>query len=116
MFLVFFFSSRRRHTICALVTGVQTCALPIYSRDAIVGCNVQKMGLELLALADIDGENRIGQAGLFQKQGNLVSVGRGPVIQIDHGYPWSMRRQACLAALSRYRPARPRAWWPSHSA
>src|SRR3546814_6590435 len=27
----FFFSSRRRHTRCALVTGVQTCALPIYS-------------------------------------------------------------------------------------
>src|SRR3546814_5348420 len=28
----FFFSSRRRHTRCALVTGVQTCALPIFSR------------------------------------------------------------------------------------
>src|SRR3546814_1846536 len=28
---VFFFSSRRRHTRCALVTGVQTCALPICS-------------------------------------------------------------------------------------
>src|SRR3546814_15584821 len=28
---VFFFSSRRRHTRCALVTGVQTCALPISS-------------------------------------------------------------------------------------
>src|SRR3546814_20552555 len=28
-FLCFFFSSRRRHTRCALVTGVQTCALPI---------------------------------------------------------------------------------------
>src|SRR3546814_18782452 len=27
----FCFSSRRRHTICALVTGVQTCALPIYA-------------------------------------------------------------------------------------
>src|SRR3546814_21187586 len=27
---MFFFSSRRRHTICALVTGVQTCALPIF--------------------------------------------------------------------------------------
>src|SRR3546814_9127033 len=26
---IFFFSRRRRHTICALVTGVQTCALPI---------------------------------------------------------------------------------------
>src|SRR3546814_3386163 len=33
---VFFLSSRRRHTRCALVTGVQTCALPIYPpvRDA----------------------------------------------------------------------------------
>src|SRR3546814_4962686 len=28
----FFFSSRRRHTRCALVTGVQTCALPIWAR------------------------------------------------------------------------------------
>src|SRR3546814_20438933 len=30
-FFGFFFSSRRRHTRCALVTGVQTCALPILS-------------------------------------------------------------------------------------
>src|SRR3546814_16627365 len=29
MLYCFFFSSRRRHTRCALVTGVQTCALPI---------------------------------------------------------------------------------------
>src|SRR3546814_5515976 len=29
MLFLFFFSSRRRHTRCALVTGVQTCALPI---------------------------------------------------------------------------------------
>src|SRR3546814_4132705 len=29
--IFFFFSSRRRHTRCALVTGVQTCALPIFS-------------------------------------------------------------------------------------
>src|SRR3546814_319431 len=29
LFFLFFFSSRRRHTSCALVTGVQTCALPI---------------------------------------------------------------------------------------
>src|SRR3546814_7561043 len=28
-YFIFFFSSRRRHTRCALVTGVQTCALPI---------------------------------------------------------------------------------------
>src|SRR3546814_5933972 len=31
LFDFFFFSSRRRHTRCALVTGVQTCALPIYT-------------------------------------------------------------------------------------
>src|SRR3546814_9686315 len=32
LLLAFFcFSSRRRHTSCALVTGVQTCALPIYA-------------------------------------------------------------------------------------
>src|SRR3546814_4465459 len=30
--VMFFFSSRRRHTRCALVTGVQTCALPICTR------------------------------------------------------------------------------------
>src|SRR3546814_20257402 len=29
MWMLFCFSSRRRHTSCALVTGVQTCALPI---------------------------------------------------------------------------------------
>src|SRR3546814_11578588 len=32
---MFFFSSRRRHTRCALVTGVQTCALPIYCVGAL---------------------------------------------------------------------------------
>src|SRR3546814_9794237 len=42
--LVFFFSSRRRHTRCALVTGVQTCALPI-SRD-------QSPALQLNALRE----------------------------------------------------------------
>src|SRR3546814_1030418 len=33
--MFFFFSSRRRHTRCALVTGVQTCALPIYLEIAV---------------------------------------------------------------------------------
>src|SRR3546814_4481552 len=34
--MFFFFSSRRRHTRCALVTGVQTCALPICLRAGAV--------------------------------------------------------------------------------
>src|SRR3546814_9056070 len=41
--MCFFFSSRRRHTRCALVTGVQTCALPIYGQTegAMSGLNVR---------------------------------------------------------------------------
>src|SRR3546814_7658913 len=35
-FFIFFFSSRRRHTRCALVTGVQTCALPISPPFAVI--------------------------------------------------------------------------------
>src|SRR3546814_6840790 len=34
--VVFFFSSRRRHTRCALVTGVQTCALPILLKVPVI--------------------------------------------------------------------------------
>src|SRR3546814_14941746 len=38
--LFFFFSSRRRHTRCALVTGVQTCALPIYRYIETIQANL----------------------------------------------------------------------------
>src|SRR3546814_1203445 len=37
-YCVFFFSSRRRHTRCALVTGVQTCALPIWLPPLCESC------------------------------------------------------------------------------
>src|SRR3546814_6175591 len=36
---LFFFSSRRRHTRCALVTGVQTCALPISPEIVVSSCH-----------------------------------------------------------------------------
>src|SRR3546814_2202438 len=42
--LVFFFSSRRRHTSCALVTGVQTCVLPI---SALHGHRAERMPHQL---------------------------------------------------------------------
>src|SRR3546814_13162866 len=45
--VVVFFSSRRRHTRCALVTGVQTCALPIFLRDVY--------SLSLIGLAAVVG-------------------------------------------------------------
>src|SRR3546814_8610311 len=43
LFFFFFVSSRRRHTRCALVTGVQTCALPIWYNSGYIiawGSNV----------------------------------------------------------------------------
>src|SRR3546814_2282841 len=53
--MLFFFSSRRRHTRCALVTGVQTCALPIYpdpagAFDQALACSPKRK--RLLAEAD----------------------------------------------------------------
>src|SRR3546814_2305551 len=67
-----FFSSRRRHTRCALVTGVQTCALPISSEDIAsvvsrwTGIPVDKM-LEgerekLLQMEEEIGKRVIGQS------------------------------------------------------
>src|SRR3546814_4165344 len=47
---VFFFSSRRRHTRCALVTGVQTCALPIFSIVCVV--------ISLSSLAELHNRSR----------------------------------------------------------
>src|SRR3546814_11630627 len=48
LWVFFFFSSRRRHTRCALVTGVQTCALPIFRLiflTARVGQGIELRGL-----------------------------------------------------------------------
>src|SRR3546814_9483229 len=55
----FFFSSRRRHTRCALVTGVQTCALPICS-DLGAGL------LDSEPLTEIHVENVGGLPSLFE--------------------------------------------------
>src|SRR3546814_2603448 len=74
----FFFSSRRRHTRCALVTGVQTCALPI-SYDAFQRAHELDRGnvevlqtMTQLALQsgnlDLAGENaKIGRASCRER-------------------------------------------------
>src|SRR3546814_14326440 len=45
----FFFSSRRRHTRCALVTGVQTCALPICPAGPTTATRMDKFTEMMLA-------------------------------------------------------------------
>src|SRR3546814_9417688 len=47
-FDVFFCSSRRRHTRCALVTGVQTCALPIYVEQRVLAGDGEDLVSRLL--------------------------------------------------------------------
>src|SRR3546814_11842676 len=62
MLWLFFFSSRRRHTICALVNGVQTCALPI--------CFLLGNGLEQrLAEAEAKARDEAGRHRLRQEIG-----------------------------------------------
>src|SRR3546814_9585569 len=94
-YLVFFFSSRRRHTRCALVTGVQTCALPISIRTStrlahanyfpedlmqiqfsaarpdadFVVLPVEKDGLARTAFGDLD---KIGRASCRERVGQYV--------------------------------------------
>src|SRR3546814_8518781 len=52
--LCFFFSCRRRHTRCALVTGVQTCALPISFIGVTIddGADLDTVSEEIEELAD----------------------------------------------------------------
>src|SRR3546814_5780228 len=63
LMLIFFFSSRRRHTRCALVTGVQTCALPICTPACLLGriCDKQEMALALERIGKRSEERRVGK-------------------------------------------------------
>src|SRR3546814_7822972 len=57
---VFVFSSRRRHTRCALVTGVQTCALPILVLFVFVCISRSRNEIAMLAeLTRLENENEI---------------------------------------------------------
>src|SRR3546814_11531802 len=65
----FCFSSRRRHTSCALVTGVQTCALPISDGDR------GRAGPRRPAVAAVDRGGAVSAAGM-RDQWWLASLGR----------------------------------------
>src|SRR3546814_20822512 len=72
--MVFFYSSRRRHTSCALVTGVQTCALPILARASAVVITLVLLGKWLEARAkrhtDIQGMLRVRAQPTMPKKGH----------------------------------------------
>src|SRR3546814_2701336 len=62
-FVVIFFSSRRRHTRCALVTGVQTCALPILDLAVHGSDRLQHALAEITRLVAIAQFHRLMGAG-----------------------------------------------------
>src|SRR3546814_3505145 len=70
IFFFFFFPSRRRHARCALVTGVQTCALPISRADR------HAEGKRRARLHPAGGQRAVGGA-LHQR----VSIGLPPLIE-----------------------------------
>src|SRR3546814_5468751 len=83
--MYFFFSSRRRHTRCALVTGVQTCALPISclsQRGHFLGGAAEERGVAALeahdALARRGGldEQRVDRALILRMAARSLEIGR----------------------------------------
>src|SRR3546814_4341453 len=61
---IFFFSSRRRHTRCALVTGVQTCALPIPAADTTTtDTTMETPAPAATAAAPTDAASYVAKAG-----------------------------------------------------
>src|SRR5213593_3823303 len=92
----FFFSSRRRHTIWLAVTGVQTCALPIYTQIPLELRHAEQAAVLLLGrlqdqerdpmvgpelVEDLEHGDRLPAAGEPRDEGVLGQVGvveRGP--------------------------------------
>src|SRR3546814_3680972 len=86
-----FFSSRRRHTRCALVTGVQTCALPIFTAalDQVTDAQQAEHGL----LAPLQG----APAAADDACGKVALL-------LDHGGADGLDQHGWIAAR-RYAPA-----------
>src|SRR3546814_6124620 len=75
---ILFYSSRRRHTICALVTGVQTCALPISGVGAsVVAADAGRSGPDAGVDAAAGAEECAGE-GRDVAAGHAAAVAGGP--------------------------------------
>src|SRR3546814_6724021 len=72
---VFFFSSRRRHTRCALVTGVQTCALPISDFELVAELIAEIGGSDVVHCVVSDLEAGAGVCRTVEGQASSVARG-----------------------------------------
>src|SRR3546814_9855290 len=93
----FLFSSRRRHTMCALVTGVQTCALPIYPgpdlRSASDPSKQASFALEMRGVDHAD-RSREGLPDVGDKHPSPPHIGPAALEVAEQGHPDQLRRSA----------------------
>src|SRR6059058_4347317 len=80
--MFFFFSSRRRHTRCRYVTGVQTCALPIWSLPELGYQETKTSALLQDELKAADFRVETGIAGIPTAFLARAGTSDGPVIAI----------------------------------
>src|SRR3546814_10368316 len=90
--IFFFFSSRRRHTRCALVTGVQTCALPI-SRNPGIKADTLTAGV-VMEPAFIPGFRASVDYYNINIKGAIANLGRQETMEIG--------RASCRARVWQY--------------
>src|SRR3546814_9345313 len=93
LFFCFFFSSRRRHTRCALVTGVQTCALPIFKKAHQLGWT-KPIVLAVTGTADLK--------QLVENVGGAQALRNFYVQDVLAGLPSEIGRESCRARVCQY--------------
>src|SRR3546814_19154648 len=107
----FLFSSRSRHTRCSLVTGVQTCALPILAQRSLAAgpCDDLPLAVEPVGIAREDEGPPIpgaaihaqpigiGQAGWLDAIGDIDELAR---LGVEHEDPRSEERRVGKECVS----------------
>src|SRR3546814_14029400 len=100
-----FFSSRRRHTRCALVTGVQTCSLPIFE---LLGLGLAWFGPCLAASIHESASKFIGPGDMCSRQAQARTAANDPrslilrsvfIQRLDKG---QIGRASCRERVSHY--------------
>ena len=64
--------------------------------NLVVRADREEGGRHLLALADVHRENFVLQSGLFEEDRDLVTIRRGPVVEIDHGGDPVVGSETCV--------------------
>src|SRR3546814_7002030 len=81
---VFVFSSRKEHTRCALVTGVHTCALPIWAEVMAMRCDVVHVYSNVEKKVAESIREQAAQKGLEDKF-EEISVPTEEVVEVRRG-------------------------------